>query len=374
MREQTKHGMSIYGTQPLEDWAVHMDQQQKLRREQRFVRAPYSGALNAPAIQDYRLPAADDIVVISGLNRRPELNGRVGRVAATGYDDQNRVLIRLDACAESDTVARPRHMRVSVTRLKLLRPDASSDMDVAKLYSSASSRARLRASSTGSLHRPQSAGCQPAPCAPSEAGSSLPSTRAPSDAGSSRSFGNGAPLEATGAGLNGPISRSSRRCASATGSRRSIANCGELTQMSPGEDLKSLGLATGIRPLTAGSAGQRSATSNPKGLASRQSDRPKHSLQNSKDVPHGSAVHPGGQALKLVHSASFSDKASSHTAESPLAVEFTRAGMAQDGVLTSQQKTRPQSASLLAPAQSAGASRMNFSAKSSVKSNSSLRS
>lgn len=375
MREKTKHGMSIYGTQPLEPWTTHMDRQQVLRKEERFIRAPYSGALSAPAIQDYRLPTADDIVLISGLNRRPELNGRVGRVAATGYDDQNRVLIRLDACAESEGAARPRHMRVSVTRLKLLRPEAAPDTDVTKVHSSTSSGARLRASSdTRSLRRPQHEGCQSAPFAPSEAGSSLPSTRAPSDAGSSRSFGKGAPLEATSAGINLSLACSSRRCVSAKGSRCSMADCRELAQKNHDEELNSLGSATGMRPLTAGSAGQRSASSIPKGLARRQSDCPKHSLQNSKDEPHASAVHPGCQALKLVRSASVSDRASSRNPEFALAVEFTRAGMAQNGVLTSQQQTRPHSASLLAPAQCTGTNRRNSSSKSSVRSNSLVRS
>lgn len=340
---------------------MHMDKQQVLRKEERFIRAPYSGALGAPAIQDYRLPTADDIVQISGLSRRPELNGSVGRVAATGYDDQNRVLIRLDASTGSEGAARPRHMRVSMTRLKLLRHEAAPDTDAARLNSSKSIGARFRASSdTGILRRPpQSESCQPASLAPSQASSSLPSTRAPSDAGSSRSFGKGAQLEALGAGLDGSLARSSR-----TGTKCSSADVGEAPQMDPGEELNMLGSSKSMRPLTAGSGRLRSASSISKSLTRQQSDRPGHSRQSSKEEPHA-AARLGCQAL---------DRASSHTSENSLAIGLAPAGVAQDGVSNSQQKIRPRSASLLAPTLSTGATRRSSSAKPSVRSNTSMRS
>jgi len=349
---------------------MHMDKQQVLRKEERFIRAPYSGALSAPAIQDYRLPTADDIVQISGLSRRPELNGSVGRVAATGYDDQNRVLIRLDASTGSEGAARPRHMRVSMTRLKLLRHEAAPDTDAARLHSSKSIGARFRASSdTGILHRPpHSESCQPASLAPSQAGSSLPSTRAPSDVGSSRSFSKAAQLEALSAGLDGSLARSSR-----TGTKCSSTDVGEAPQMDPGEELNMLGSSMSMRPLTAGSGRLRSASSISKGLTRRQSDRPEHSRQSSKEEPHA-AARLGCQALNLVRSASVLDRASSHTSENSLAIGLAPAGVAQNGVSNSQQKTRPRSASLLAPTLSTGANRRCSSAKQSVRSNTSMRS
>eukprot|EP00930_Biecheleria_cincta_P083773 TRINITY_DN73280_c0_g1_i1.p1 TRINITY_DN73280_c0_g1~~TRINITY_DN73280_c0_g1_i1.p1 ORF type:complete len:365 (+),score=21.60 TRINITY_DN73280_c0_g1_i1:77-1171(+) len=364
MRERTKHGMSIYGTQPLEDWTIHMNKQQVLRKEERFIRAPYSGALSAPAIQDYRLPTTDDIVQISGLSRRPELNGSVCRVAATGYDDYNRALIRLDASAGSEGAARPRHMRVSVTRLKLLRHAAASDTDVAELH--ASSGTRFRASSdTGSLRRPpQSEICRPASLAPSQAGSSLPSTRAPSDAGSCRSFGKGAPLEAFCAGLDESLARSSR-----THTMCSSANVKQVPQIHPGEESHRLGSSMSMRPPTAGSGRLRSASSTSKSLTRQQSDWPERSSQSSKEESHA-GLH---LALKLGRSASVSDRASSHPPENSLVVGTTM-GMAQDGVSNSQQKTRPRSASLLTPSLSAGATRRISSAKPSVWSNTSMRS
>lgn len=314
---------------------MHMDKQQVLRKEERFIRAPYSGALSAPAIQDYRLPTADDIVQISGLSRRPELNGSVGRVAATGYDDQNRVLIRLDSCTGSEGAARPRHMRISVSRLKLLRREAAPDTEGTRLHSSKSIGSRFRASSdTGSLRRPpHSEDCQPASLALSQTGSSLPSTRAPSDAGSSRSFSKLAPWD-------GSLEHSSR-----TGVKCSSADVGEVLRMVPGEELNTLGASMSMRPLTAGSGRLRSASSTSKSLTRRQSDRPEHSLQISKEELHASA-HPG----------------------------IALASMAQDGVSNSQQKTRPRSASLISPTLSAGANRRSSSAKPSVRSNASMRS
>lgn len=344
---------------------MHMDKQQVLRKEERFIRAPYSGALSAPAIQDYRLPTADDIVQISGLSRRPELNGSVGRVAATGYDNQNRVLIRLDASTGSEGAARPRHMRVSMTRLKLLRHEAAPDTDAARLHSSKSIGARFRASSdTSILHRPpHSESCQPASFAPSQAGSSLPSTRAPSDVGSSRSFGKAAQLEALSAGLDGSLARSSR-----TGTKCSSADVGEAPQ------LNMLGSSMSMRPLTAGSGRLRSASSISEGLTRRQqSDRPEHSRQSSKEESHA-AARLGCQALNLVRSASVLDRASSHTSENSLAIGLAPSGVAQNAVSNSQQKTRPRSASLLGPTLSTGANRRSSSAKPSVRSNTSLRS
>lgn len=316
---------------------MHMDKQQVLRKEERFIQAPYSGPLTAPAIQDYRLPTADDIVQISGLSRRPELNGSVGRVAATGYDDQNRVLIFLDSCTGGEgAAARPRHMRVSVTRLKLLRHEAAPDTDATRLHSSKSIRSRFRAPSDtrslrGSVHSERS---QSASLALSQTGSSLPSTRAPSDAGSPRSSSKAAPWD-------GSLAHSSR-----TALKCSSADVGEVHQVVPREELNTSGSSRSMRPLTAGSGRLRPASSIARSLTRLQSDRPEHSLQISKEEPRAAAAH----------------------------LSIAPAGMAQDGDSNSQQNTRPRSASLISPTLSSGANRRSSSAKPSVRSNTSMRS
>mmetsp|Transcript_6417 Transcript_6417/g.13150 ORF Transcript_6417/g.13150 Transcript_6417/m.13150 type:complete len:201 (-) Transcript_6417:33-635(-) len=121
MSRQTKNAMSNAGVQPLEPWAQHVINKGFVKKMLQTWESPLSGNMEKPAVTRYLYPAPGDMVELSGVSRRPELNGAVGEVLAAEVDEAGRVPVRIFATGEDA----PREMRVQASRLKRLKASSS---------------------------------------------------------------------------------------------------------------------------------------------------------------------------------------------------------------------------------------------------------